>query len=137
MPRSSTECDIADGGGTRQWMVGLGADRMALKAAYTHEVEFALLAACLRSPLAVDEAGQVIDAHDFLEPACGRLWSLIILARIECSTVDDDRLRQALADLDEADIERIVDRLRHPLVKPNLVLKFAKDVRRLAAERRA
>lgn len=112
-----------------------GGKNPSVIAAYTHEVEFALLAVCLRSPLAVDEAGLVIEAKDFLEPACARLWQLMINARIECSEVDDDRLHQALAGMDEADIHKIVHRLRHPLVKPKSITKFARDLKRLARER--
>jgi hypothetical protein len=115
----------------------VGAKHPSGIAAYTHEVEFALLAACLRTPLAVDEAGLVIDDKDFLEPACARLWLLMINARIECAEVDDDRLREALAGMDEADAERIIHRLRHPLVKPKSITKFARDLKRLARERAA
>lgn len=104
-------------------------------AEYTHEIEFALLAACLRSPLAIDEAGLVIEAKHFLEPACGCLWLSIVNARMECSAIHDDRLRSALHGMDEADIDRIVDRLRNPLVIPKSITKFARDLKRLARSR--
>lgn len=126
---------IADDSGLPDATRLLGAKHPAIVAEYTHELEFALLAACLRSPLAVDEAGLVIEAKHFFEPACARLWLSMVTARIECSEVDDDRLHLALNGMDEGDIEKIIARLRNPLVKPKSISKFARDIRRLAEDR--
>jgi hypothetical protein len=123
---------------TRLMGGGAGRDRAVIIAEYTHELEMALLAACLRTPVGIDEVSAVISSKDFQEPAFGRLWGSMITARIECSIITDDMLRVTLAGLDDGlKIEPIIHRLRHPLVKPKSLTKFARDVKRLALERSA
>lgn len=116
----------------------IGARDPAVVTAYTHEVEMALLAACLRSASAFDEASVAgLLGEHFLDPACGRLWEVLLSARIEGSEVSDHMLYGLVRD-DDADVAgRFVDRLRHPLVRPRSVTKFARDVKRLARERAA
>lgn len=109
----------------------------AVVATYTVETEFALLAACLRDPVILDETAAFVAPEHFLEPVCATIWMALINARIDCSVVDDDRLHQALIGLSEDEADRIVDRLRQPLVKPKRPVKFAREVARLARERAA
>lgn len=109
---------------------------------FEQELEFALLGACFNDPAVIDAVAPIVDRDDFSEPINGRLFDLLLGSRIEGSQIDTATITDAVTgmalDAEGAEfVDRYVEAIVHPRVKPRFPKAFAVKLRamsKLAAE---
>ncbi|HEV2518019.1 MAG TPA: DnaB-like helicase N-terminal domain-containing protein [Devosia sp.] len=101
---------------------------------FAQELEFALLGACFNDPAVIDAVAPIVEPDDFSEPINGRVFDLLLGRRLEGGKIDAAAITDAVSimvlDAEGADfVERYVDAIVHPRVKPRFPKAFAVKLR--------
>lgn len=119
--------------------VGVPAAKV-LDRAFEIELEIAMLGACVADPLVIDQIAPIVEPDDFLEPINARLFDVLLGRRLDGGKIDaaliTDVVSDALLDAEgPAFVERYVDSILRPRIKPKFPKAFAVKLRAKAKER--
>lgn len=100
---------------------------------FAHELEFALLGACFNDPAIIDAVAPIVEPDDFSEPINGRVFDLLLHRRMEGGRIDAATISDAVSVLLVVEgpefVERYVDAIVHPRVRPRFPKAFAIKLR--------
>jgi len=130
---------IADGEALSFVQVGVPAAKV-LDRAFELELEIAMIGACVADPEVIDQIAAIIEPDDFLEPINARLFDVLLGRRLDGGRVDaaliSDVVSDALLDGEGSEfVERYVENILRPRIKPKFPRAFAVKLRAKSKER--
>ena len=108
--------------------------------AFEIELEIAMLGACVADPAVIDMIAGIVEPGDFIEPINSKLFDVLLGRRLDGGRIDaaliTDVVADALLEAEGADfVERYVDNILRPRIKPKFPKAFAVKLRARSKER--
>lgn len=130
---------IVDGEAVPFVQVGIPAAKVVDRA-FELELEIAMLGACVADPEVIDQIASIVEPDDFLEPINARLFDVLLGRRLDGGKIDAALITDVVADalLQEEGqefVERYVDNILRPRIKPKFPKAFAIKLRAKSKER--
>lgn len=112
----------------------------ALNRAFELELEIAMLGACVADPEVIDQIASIVEHDDFIEPINARLFGVLIGRRLDGGKIDAALITDVVTDalLQEEGqefVDRYVDNILRPRIKPKFPRAFAIKLRAKSKER--